>query len=107
LSSFHDDLLEGASTKDLIKVLLQKSGYSVTPYGYESTLSEIKNKLGARGTSQWQLENFKKYQRTCAIHIAVVSLIAKLFKVKRKESILTSKGGKVYKCVHRPRHLDR
>lgn len=50
LSSFHDDLLKGAQTKDLIKVLLQKSGYSVTPYGYESTLSEIKNKLGARGT---------------------------------------------------------
>lgn len=50
MSSFHDDLLKGSQIKDLVKVLLQKSGYSVFPYGYESTLSEIRNKLAAKGT---------------------------------------------------------
>jgi len=50
LSSFHDDLLKGSQIKDLIKVLLQKSGYSVFPYGYESTFSEIRNKLSEKGT---------------------------------------------------------
>jgi len=50
LSSFHDDLLKGSQIKDLIKVLLQKSGYSVFPYGYESTLSEIRNKLAEKDT---------------------------------------------------------
>jgi hypothetical protein len=50
LSSFHDDLLKGSQIKDLIKVLLQKSGYSVFPYGYESTLSEVRNKLAEKGT---------------------------------------------------------
>lgn len=50
MSSFHDDLLKGAQIKDLIKILLQKSGYSVSPYGYESTFSEVRNKLGVKGT---------------------------------------------------------
>jgi len=50
LSKFHDDLLKGSQIKDLIKVLLQKSGYSVFPYGYESTLSEIRNKLAEKDT---------------------------------------------------------
>lgn len=50
LSRFHDDLLKGSQIKDLIKVLLQKSGYSVFPYGYESTLSEIRNKLAEKDT---------------------------------------------------------
>lgn len=50
MSSFHDDLLRGSQIKDLIRVLLQKSGYSVSPYGYESTFSEIRNKLAIKGT---------------------------------------------------------
>jgi len=50
MSSFHDDLLKGSQIKDLIKVLLQKSGYSVFPYGYETTISEIRNKLAEKGT---------------------------------------------------------
>jgi hypothetical protein len=50
LSSFHDDLLKGSQIKDLIRVLLQKSGYFVSPYGYESTLSEIRNRLSIKGT---------------------------------------------------------
>jgi hypothetical protein len=50
LSKFHDDLLRGSQIKDLIKVLLQKSGYSVFPYGYESTFSEIRSKLAEKGT---------------------------------------------------------
>lgn len=50
MSKFHDDLLRGSQIKDLIKVLLQKSGYSVFPYGHESTFSEIRNKLAEKGT---------------------------------------------------------
>lgn len=50
MSKFHNDLLKGSQIKDLIKVLLQKSGYSVFPYGYESTFSEIRNKLAEKDT---------------------------------------------------------
>jgi Holliday junction resolvase len=38
-------MLKGSMYKDMVRVLLQKSGYSVYPYGYESTLSELKGKL--------------------------------------------------------------
>jgi Holliday junction resolvase len=38
-------MLKGSLYKDMIRVILQKSGYSVYPYGYESTLSELKSKL--------------------------------------------------------------
>jgi len=42
---FYDDMLKGNAYKDIIKVMLQKSGYSVYPYGYESTFSDVKSKL--------------------------------------------------------------
>lgn len=45
LSKFYDDVLKGNQVKELVKVLLEKSGYSVYPYGYESTLSDVKKKL--------------------------------------------------------------
>ena len=45
LSDFYESMLEGNKAKELIKVLLEKSGYSVYPYGYESTFSDIKQKL--------------------------------------------------------------
>jgi len=48
LSKFYDDMLKGNQIKELVKVLLEKSGYLVLPYGYESTLSDIKRKLNAR-----------------------------------------------------------
>jgi Holliday junction resolvase len=38
-------MLKGSLYKDMVKVMLQKSGYSVYPYGYESTLAELKGKL--------------------------------------------------------------
>ncbi len=38
-------MLKGNFYKDMIRVMLQKSGYSVCPYGYESTLSDVKSKL--------------------------------------------------------------
>jgi hypothetical protein len=44
-SHFHDDLFKGGAIKELIKVLLDKSGYTVYPYGYESTFSGVKKKL--------------------------------------------------------------
>jgi len=43
-------MLKGNQVKELVKVLLEKSGYLVYPYGYESTLSDIKKKLSERGT---------------------------------------------------------
>ena len=38
-------MLKGNSYKDLIKLMLQKSGYAVYPYGYESNFSDVKSKL--------------------------------------------------------------
>jgi len=45
LSGFYDSILRGNTAKELVKVLLQKSGYEIYPYGYESTLSDIRTKL--------------------------------------------------------------
>jgi hypothetical protein len=42
---FYDSMLKGNAYKEIIKVMLQKSGYSVYPYGYESTFSDVKSKL--------------------------------------------------------------
>jgi len=42
---YYDNILKGSLYKDMARVILQKSGYSVCPYGYESTLSELKSKL--------------------------------------------------------------
>jgi len=51
LYGFYDNLLEGGQMKDLVKVMLENGGYEVYPYGYESTFSGIKNKLGSdKGT---------------------------------------------------------
>ena len=50
MAKFYEDLLKGNQVKELVKVLLEKSGYSVFPYGYESTFTDIKNKLREKGT---------------------------------------------------------
>jgi hypothetical protein len=42
---FYDDMLKGNAYKDMIKVILQKSGYTVYPYGYESSFSDVKSKF--------------------------------------------------------------
>ena len=44
-SRFYDNLLKGNIYKDMVKLLLEKSGYTVYPYGYESTFSHVKSKL--------------------------------------------------------------
>ena len=44
-SRFYDDVLKGNVYKDMVKLLLEKSGYAVYPYGYESTFSGVKSKL--------------------------------------------------------------
>lgn len=44
-NTFYDDMLTGNVYKDMVKVMLQKSGYAVYPYGYEGTLSDVKSKL--------------------------------------------------------------
>ena len=43
--TFYDDMLKGNIYKDIVKAMLQKSGYVVYPYGYESTFSDVKSKL--------------------------------------------------------------
>ena len=43
--TFYDDVLKGNAYKDIVRVMLQKSGYVVYPYGYESTFSDVKSKL--------------------------------------------------------------
>lgn len=42
---FFDDVLKGNIYKDIVKLLLEKSGYTVYPYGYESTFSHVKSQL--------------------------------------------------------------
>jgi Holliday junction resolvase len=50
LRKYYDNLLDGNQVKDLVKVLLENAGYKVYPYGYESTFSDIKNKLREKGS---------------------------------------------------------
>ena len=49
--NFFDQVLEGNQIKEVIKVMLEKSGYLVLPYGYESTLSGLRRRLGEKGTN--------------------------------------------------------
>ena len=51
-SEFYDNVLEGNQIKEIVKVLLEKSGYLVLPYGYESTLSGLISKLGVKDTKK-------------------------------------------------------
>lgn len=43
--TFYGDLLAGHFHKDLIRVILEESGYEVYPYGYESFLTPLKIKF--------------------------------------------------------------
>lgn len=52
MSEFYDNVLEGNQMKELVKVLLEKSGYLVLPYGYESTLSGLISQLGVEYTKK-------------------------------------------------------
>jgi len=45
LNQYYDSLLDGAKIKELLKVLLEKSGYTIYPYGYETTFSDVRKKL--------------------------------------------------------------
>jgi hypothetical protein len=48
LNKYYDSLLEGGKVKGLLKVLLEKSGYVIYPYGYETTFSDVRRKLNSR-----------------------------------------------------------
>jgi hypothetical protein len=48
LNNYYDSLLEGAKIKELLKVLLEKSGYTIYPYGYETTFSDVRKKLNSK-----------------------------------------------------------
>jgi hypothetical protein len=41
-------VFKGSQIRDAVEVLLEKSGYSVSPYGYERTLSDIRKKLNQK-----------------------------------------------------------
>ena len=45
LNQYYDSLLDGAKIKELLKLLLEKSGYTIYPYGYETTFSDVRKKL--------------------------------------------------------------
>ena len=47
-TKYHDDLLSGATIKELVKIMLEKSGYVVYPYGYEGQFVDVKKKLTDR-----------------------------------------------------------
>jgi hypothetical protein len=42
---FLDSLPEGSAYKDIVKVMLQKSGYTIYNYGHEGPFADIKSKL--------------------------------------------------------------
>ena len=44
-STFYDDVLKGNAYKDIVRVMLQKSGYTIYNYGYESPFADVKSKL--------------------------------------------------------------
>jgi hypothetical protein len=41
----HDYFLKGSIFKEIVKAMLEKSGYTVYPYGYESALPDVIKKL--------------------------------------------------------------
>jgi hypothetical protein len=49
-SKYHDDLFEGATIKELVKIMLEKSGYIVYLYGYEGPLADVKKKIADKET---------------------------------------------------------
>ena len=51
-TKFYDNILEGNEIRELVRVLLERSGYLVLPYGYENTLSGLMSKLGVQDTKK-------------------------------------------------------
>ena len=49
MSKIDNDFLKGGIIKEVVKGLLQRYGYEVYPYGYETTFSALKSKLQAEG----------------------------------------------------------
>jgi hypothetical protein len=56
LTDFHDTLFKGNVFKELVKVLFEKSGYLVIPYGYENQLSSVKGELAKTNNSPTALK---------------------------------------------------
>jgi hypothetical protein len=48
---FYDQMRKGDEHRDIVKFMLEQSGYSVHPYGYEQAISSIKSKLGKNARS--------------------------------------------------------
>ena len=45
IMNFHDSILKGGAAKEVVKGLLEKSGYLVYPFGYECIFSVVRKKL--------------------------------------------------------------
>jgi len=60
--TFYRNLLAGHFHKDLIRVILEESGYEVYPYGYESFLTPLKIKFEKREIKQTEIS--KKIRST-------------------------------------------
>ncbi len=48
MSDFYETLFKGNVFKELVKVVLEKSSYTVIPYGYENPFANVKNKLNMK-----------------------------------------------------------
>lgn len=48
---FYDRMRKGDEHRDIVKFMLEQSGYSVHPYGYEQAISSLKSKLGKNAKS--------------------------------------------------------
>jgi len=59
---FYRNLLAGHFHKDLIRVILEESGYEVYPYGYESFITPVKIKFEKREIKQTEIS--KKIRST-------------------------------------------
>jgi hypothetical protein len=46
---FRQDLAVGASAKEILKGLLESSGYTVYPFGYEGSMSALKREMAEKG----------------------------------------------------------
>jgi len=49
LSIFYDNVVRGGAIKELVKGLLEESGYMVAPYGYESTFPQLRKLIAEKG----------------------------------------------------------
>ena len=58
---FRQDLAVGASAKEILKSLLESSGYTVYPFGYEGSMSALKREMAEKGFAYMELSDSPKW----------------------------------------------